>query len=108
MQQLFKSTVDSKKDMMTFMIESILFASAGLLLGVLVDKQFDKLRQSFPGQKLLLIVLQLLFLVSLVALMYKFVPGGLVSHFQITLPGMAFPAMFFGVQSSLFTAAQSM
>lgn len=104
--QLFKSTIDSRKDTATFITESILFASAGLMLGVLVDKQFDKLRQKFPKQKLLTILAQILFLVSFIALLYRVTPGG-TSHFQITLPGMAFPAMFFGVQSSLFTAAQS-
>jgi uncharacterized BrkB/YihY/UPF0761 family membrane protein len=89
------------------MIESIVFATSGLALGVVIDKQFDKLRKRFPKSRIPLILAQLFTLATIIAVLYRVIPGDVVRHFQATLPGMAFPAMFFGVQSSLFTAAQS-
>ncbi len=104
----FQSSVDTRKTFSTMMLETFVFAAAGLALGVLIDKQFDKLRKQFPDAKLWLIGGQILLLALVVVSAFKFLPrGDLVEHFQVTLPGMAFPAMYFGVQSSLFTAAQS-
>jgi hypothetical protein len=105
---LFDGIVDDPTHLPTFVGESFIFAATGLILGVLVDKQFKKLKERFPKYKLLIAAIQIIFLVSVIAVFYKFAKHEFALHFQQTLPGMAFPAMYFGVQSNLFDTAQNM
>ena len=96
------------KHIPSFVGESFVFASTGLLLGVLVDKQFKRLKAKFPQFTVLIATIQILFLVSVIAFFYKYAKHEFALHFQRTLPGMAFPAMYFGVQSNLFETAQNL
>ena len=102
----FSGNIDERKDITTIAFESFVFGALGLLLGTLIDRQFAKLRKKMPTFKISLIVSQILTLGLVIWGLYKAIPGQFVEHFQITLPGLSFPAMYFGVQSSLFTAAQ--
>lgn len=102
----FSGTIDERKSIPVIAFETLVFGIIGLLLGTLIDKQFAKLRKRLPSFKISLIVAHILTLGIVVWGLYKAIPGEFVEHFQITLPGMAFPAMYFGVQSSLFEAAQ--
>ncbi len=102
----FSGKIDERKNIAVIAFETFVFGTVGLLLGTLIDKQFAKLRKKLPTFKVSLIVAQILTLGLVIWGLYKSIPGEFVEHFQITLPGMAFPAMYFGVQSSLFTAAQ--
>lgn len=105
---IFDGIVDDPKHIPTFVAESFIFASSGLLLGVVVDKQFKRIKDKFPKYKLLVALVQIIVLVSIIALFFKYAKHEFALHFQQTLPGMAFPAMYFGVQSNLFETAQSL
>lgn len=105
---IFDGVVDDPKHIPTFVTESFVFAASGLLLGVLVDKQFKKFKERFPKFRAVIAALQILFLVTVIAVFYKYAKHEFAIHFQKTLPGMAFPAMYFGVQSNLFETAQSL
>ena len=89
--------------------QSAAFGFAGLFLGVIVDKIFAKARAKFPDQKMkiLLTVLQMIVLVLTIVSIYV-ASKDTAMHFQSTIAGMPFPAMFFGVQSDLFTTVQSL
>lgn len=105
---VFDGVVDDPKHIPTFVTESFIFAVSGLLLGVFVDKQFKKLKEKFPKYRVIIAVLQILLLVTIIAAFYKYAKHEFALHFQQTLPGMAFPAMYFGVQSNLFETAQTL
>lgn len=105
---LFDKIVDDANNIPVFITESILFGVSGLLLGVTVDKQFKALVKKFPKLKLLIALAQFLVLALLIAFMYIYAPKRFALHFQQTLAGMTFPAMYFGVQSNLFDTAQSL
>lgn len=105
---IFDKVVDDSKNIPVFLTESMIFGISGLLLGVLVDKQFKKLSKKYPSLKLVIALVQFLVLAVFIALMYMFVRNEFALHFQQTLAGMTFPAMYFGVQSNLFDTAQSL
>lgn len=105
---VFDGVVDDPKHIPTFVTESFIFAVSGLLLGVLVDKQFKRLKEKFPKYRVIIAAIQILLLVTIIAIFYKFAKHEFALHFQQTLPGMAFPAMYFGVQSNLFETAQTL
>lgn len=106
----FNSKVDDSKNLATMIFETLVFGLTGLVLGTFIDRQFDKLRNDKDSltKKLALIISQVFVLGLVIYTMYRAIPGEFVQHFQITLGGLAFPAMYFGVQSSLFSAAQSL
>ncbi len=89
----------------TFILISMIFALSGLLVGVAIDKWFKKLSDKYPKQKFAIAFVQLLILVTIVAIIFKYLQRDFALHFQKTLPGMAFPAMYFGVQSNIFEIA---
>jgi uncharacterized BrkB/YihY/UPF0761 family membrane protein len=105
---LFDKIVDDSKNVPVFLTESVIFGVSGLLLGVLVDKQFKKLTKKYPHLKLLIALSQFIVLALFIAIMYRFLRKEFALHFQQTLAGMTFPAMYFGVQSNLFDTAQSL
>jgi hypothetical protein len=105
---MFDGKVDDPEHIPTFVAESFIFATSGLLLGVVVDKQFKKLKEKFPKYSLFIAIVQILLLVTIIATFFKYARQDFALHFQQTLPGMAFPAMYFGVQSNLFETAQSL
>ena len=102
---MFDGKVQDPKTMPAFIAESMVFGVFGLAIGVFVDVQFKKLSDRYPAYKYLIALVQLFVLVLLVAVMYKFYKNDFVLHFQQTMPGMAFPAMYFGVQSNIFDIA---
>lgn len=106
--QVFDRKIDEPKDMTVFMIESLVFGISGLILGAYIDVQFKKLTQKYPNKRNVIALAQLVLLVVLVAGMYKVAANQFALHFQQTLPGMAFPAMYFGVQSNLFETSEKL
>jgi ABC-type lipoprotein release transport system permease subunit len=105
---IFDKVVDDSKNIPVFLTESVIFGISGLLLGVLVDKQFKKLTKKYTHLKLVIALAQFIVLAVFIAIMYRFVRNEFALHFQQTLAGMTFPAMYFGVQSNLFDTAQSL
>lgn len=105
---IFDGKIDDTRHIPSFLIESTVFAVSGLMLGAFIDKNFKKLSEKYPKYKLPIAAIQLLLLIVLVAVMYMFLRSEFALHFQRTLPGMAFPAMYFGVQANIFEAAESL
>lgn len=105
---IFDKVVDDSKNIPVFITESVIFGASGLLLGVIVDKQFKALSKKYPQLKVMIALAQFLVLAIFIALMFMFLRNEFALHFQQTLAGMTFPAMYFGVQSNLFDTAQSL
>lgn len=103
---IFDGKIDDPRHVPTFVAEATIFGVAGLLLGVIVDKQFKSLTKKYPKAKYLIGLAQFVTLALIISIMYIFVKHEFASHFQVTLTGMTFPAMYFGVQSNLFELAQ--
>jgi hypothetical protein len=104
----FDGIVDDPNSVPVIVTESLVFGISGLLAGVFIDKQFKKLSKKFPNLKLLTALVQFIVLSIVVAFTYIYIRGEYALHFQQTLAGMIFPAMYFGVQSNLFDTAQSL
>lgn len=90
-----------------FVINSVGFGISGLALGVLIDKHFANLTKKYPEKKFLFAFLQFVVLALIIAITYMYLQKEFATHFQVTLTGMVFPAMFFGVQGNLFDVARS-
>ena len=106
--KVFDRKIDDPENLSVFMIESTVFGISGLLLGAYIDVQFKKLTQKYPEKRNFIALAQFLLLVVIVAIMFKLAKDVFALHFQRTLPGMAFPAMYFGVQSNLFETSEKL
>lgn len=84
-------------------IESIGFGLAGVSTGTLIDTQFAKLSKKYENHKLWISILQIAVSGLFLAMLYFFLSPFFVKHFQITISGMAFPALFYGVQDNVFS-----
>lgn len=104
--EIFDRKIDDPENITVFMIESIVFGLSGLLVGAYIDVKFKKLAQKYPEKRNMIAFVQFLLLVAIIAVMFKFARNVFALHFQRTLPGMAFPAMYFGSQSNLFEVSQ--
>ncbi len=105
---VFDRKIDDPESIGVFLTESLLFGISGLLLGAFIDVQFKKLAQKYPEKRNVIALSQLVLLVVIIAIMYKVAANQFALHFQQTLPGMAFPAMYFGVQSNLFETSSKL
>jgi len=104
----FDGIVDDPRSITTLTFETLVIGSVGIILGTIVDKQFTALSKNNPKYATLITFLQILFSGFLVAVLYMYSPPEFTAHFQRTLPGMAFPAMFYGVQSNIFNSWQAL
>lgn len=104
---MFDGKVVDPETPTSFITESMIFGISGLILGAFIDKQFKKLTKKNEKYKLLISMIQLFVLVLIINVIYKVLKYDFALHFQQTLPGMAFPALYFGVQSNIFETAQS-
>lgn len=104
----FNGIVNDPKSVPTFVFESMVIAFVAIFLGALIEKTSRFLNEKFKVSKYILSILQIVFSVLVTAFIYLYVPGELAMHFQATLPGMVFPALFYGVQSSIYTPWQQL
>lgn len=104
----FDGIIDDPKSITTLTFETLVLGSMGIILGTIVDKQFAALSKKHAKYATLITFLQFLFLGFLIAVLYIYLPSEFTAHFQRTLPGMAFPAMFYGVQSNIFNSWQAL
>lgn len=104
----FDGIVDDPKSVPTLAFETLVMGSMGIILGTIIDKQFTALSKKNSKYATLITFLQILFSGFLLAVIYIYFPSEITAHFQTTLPGMAFPAMFYGVQSNIFNTWQAL
>ena len=105
---MFDGKVQDPKTIPMFLGESMVFGISGIVLGAFVDTKFKQLSDKYPKQRNIIALIQIFVLVLIVALMYTFFKNDFVLHFQQTMPGMAFPAMYFGVQNNIFETAHAL
>ena len=91
---------------LTITIESCVFGISGVIMGSIIDKEFKKLSKKNKDFKLLLSILQLALSGLILGIMYVYISSFFTDHFQGTLSGLAFPTMFYGVQSNLYSPWQ--
>ena len=102
----FDGKVDDPRNVPTFVIESLTFGLAGLLLGSLIDRASIALAKKYPKHKVAITVLKIVVSSGILAIAYDIFPKEFTGHFQRTLPGLAFPAFYYGVQSNIFVTWQ--
>jgi hypothetical protein len=104
----FDGRIDKTSDMLTISAASVLLSGGGIMLAVLVDKQFAALSKRFPRSAVLLAYLQVFVCAAVLTFLYLLGPTSIVLHFQRSIPGLIFPGMFFNVQSNVFDTFQAM
>ena len=82
--------------------ETIVFGTSGLLLGTLINKLFTILSKSYKNFTIPISILQIAFSGALIGIMYFYMSSYFTDHFQRTLSGLAFPALFYGTQSNIY------
>ena len=104
---LAKTVTTEASNVFKMTIESLLFGISGIASGTLIDKQFIKLSKKYEKHKLLIATLQIAVSGLFLAMLYFYVSPFHVKHFQATISGIAFPALFYGVQSNIYSTWQS-
>lgn len=102
----FNGLVNDPKSLSTLVFESMVIALLAIALGAGIDKLFKVVNAKVNKYKMLFSILQILLSTILTAFIYLYGPAELALHFQQTLPGMLFPALFYGVQSNIYGAWQ--
>ena len=92
------------KSIFVITIETIIFGVSGLILGKVVDKLFTILSKKHKNYAIAISILQIAFSGALLGAMYVYGSSYFTNHFQRTLSGVAFPALFFSIQSNIFLA----
>lgn len=103
----FDGKIDDPKSISTLTFESLVIGLLAIGLGTLIDKGFKKLQDKTKIPKILLSIIQIIFGAIITAIIYLYGPSELAQHFQRTLPGMLFPALFYGVQSAIYAPWQA-
>lgn len=95
-------------DVGTFMSEGLVLALLGLLAGCIIDALFGRLTVGVDNDafKLVALVVQLIVGLAVMYIVWRQQPG-FATRWQRTIPGILFPAMYFGVQSNVYAIAQS-
>jgi hypothetical protein len=105
------STVQTPVDFGTFASEGMVLALSGLLAGCIIDAFFVRLVAGV-GDDALVFKLVALFAQLLVGLVVMYVvwrqQPSFATRWYRTIPGLAFPAMYFGVQSNVYAIAQAL
>lgn len=104
----FDGRIDKTSDMLTISATSVLLSGGGIMLAVLIDKQFSALSKRFPRSAVLLAYLQVFVCAMMLVFLYLLGPASVILHFQRSIPGLIFPGMFFNVQSNVFDTFQAM
>jgi len=93
------------KDVLTITVESFVFGLAGIILGSFIDNFFKGIAKKYRRHDLKLIIslLQIILSGFILGLIYVYMSPFFTDHFQRTLSGLAFPALFYGVQSNIYT-----
>jgi hypothetical protein len=104
----FDGRIDKASDILSISAASVLLSGGGIMLAVLVDKQFAALSKRFPQSAVLLAYLQVFVCAAVLTFLYLLGPTSIVLHFQRSIPGLIFPGMFFNVQSNIFDTFQAM
>lgn len=102
--------VRTPTDLAAFMRQGLGFAITGLFAGCVIDALFTQLHSSAKSNeaKLGLLVAQLFTsLIVLYVLWRALKKSKFGEHWQLTIPGLMFPAMYVGVQSNMFSVAQA-
>jgi len=104
----FDGRIDKASDMLTISAASVLLSGGGIMLAVLIDKQFGALSRRYPRNAVALAYIQIFLCAAILTFLYLLGPTSLVLHFQRSIPGLIFPGMFFNVQSNVFDTFQAM
>jgi hypothetical protein len=104
----FDGRIDKTSDILTISTTSVLLSGGGIMLAVLIDKQFAALSKRFPRSAVLLAYLQVFICALMLVFLYLLGPASVILHFQRSIPGLIFPGMFFNVQSNVFDTFQAM
>lgn len=104
----FDGLVDDPKNMSTLVFESLVFGLVAIILGTIIDKLFNKINEKTDKKlyKYLISILQIIISAVVIGLIYLYGPTEFAHHFQATIPGMTFPALYYGVQSNIYKVWQ--
>jgi len=104
----FDGRIDKTSDMLTISVTSVILSGGGIMLAVLVDKQFAALSRRYPHLAVPIAYTQVLMCAMMLVFLYLLGPASVILHFQRSIPGLIFPGMFFNVQSNVFDTFQAM
>lgn len=102
----FDGIVDDPKSMSTLVFESSVIGLVAIILGTLIDKLFKIISEKAGKFKIFVSIAQIIFSTIVTVFIYLYGPKEFARHFQRTLPGMLFPALFYGVQSNIYAPWQ--
>jgi uncharacterized phage infection (PIP) family protein YhgE len=90
------------KSIFVITTETIVFGVSGLVLGTIVNNLFTILSKKYKNYTIIISILQIAFSGALLGILYVHVSSYFTNYFQRTLSGIAFPALFYSIQSNIF------
>jgi len=104
----FDGRVDKVSELRTISTASIILACTGIMVAVIIDRQFAVLSKRYPHISVPLAYFQIFICALILVFLYLLGPASIVLHFQRSLPGLIFPGMYFNVQGNIFDTFQKM
>ena len=99
---------DNEKTFISVGIRSFALLVPGMILGHLVDKYINKLKNNDPGSHVIkYVILQSVVNISIITVLHK-LHHKYTSEFQRTLPGLYFSGLFFGLQVNYIKNIQTL
>lgn len=115
--KVFDRYVDDPVHFSVFYLETIIFSFGGIFLGFIIDMSFTKIYEAIKQKwkkanhkllRLLIAFVQISFSALVLFVLWRLTQSTeFVTHWQSTIPGLSFPAFFFGIQSNIYGALQS-
>lgn len=110
MDKVFDDIVNNPTIVKTFIIEGLVFSFTGIITGSILDGLFTRLskKQTKKHYKLAIAVAQIIASILLMFAMWKMTNNTkFAEHWQSTIPGLTFPAFYFGIQTNIYGTIQS-
>ena len=89
----FDGRIDKTSDMLTISATSVLLSGGGIMLAVLIDKQFAALSRRYPHSAVPIAYLQVFVCAMMLVFLYLLGPASVILHFQRSIPGLIFPGI---------------
>jgi hypothetical protein len=106
----FDETVNDPENLGIFIQESLAFALAGLIAGSMIDASFIQLAKLHKHKAYKVFIAFAQVVAGIIGLYILWRASKSIKfgdYWQNTIPGLAFPAFYFGIQSNIYTTLQS-
>ena len=90
-------------NIISFVTDCLSLAIPAYILGIIIEKYFERLTIMYPNKLLILGFTQLIVSISILYYIQTYISSSYAYDWQHTTPGLFFGSIFFGIQSHLYS-----